>query len=91
MVLLQAAMLAGYIILIFLGIYLLIFTPILIGLLMKAFWNFTDKKQNIIDKKPYYKDPFPFIISIFLSVSILIYIFYWLIIWLDKLYPVVYL
>ena len=76
MVLLQAAMMGGFVLLIFLFILLIIGTPILTSLFMKAYWRLVDKKQNIIDNKPYYKEPLPFLTSIILSIAMLVGLFY---------------
>ena len=49
---------------------------LLTNFLMKTYWNFTDRKQNITDGKPYYKEPVPFLISILLAVMITLLIIY---------------
>lgn len=87
MVLLQAAMLGGLILMIFLISFIVIFTPILTCLLMNLFWRILKKEEYINAKKPYYKDPLPFIVSIILSISFLVFVFYLLIIWYDKAHP----
>ena len=87
MVLLQAAMIGGMILVIFFGVFLLIGIPVLTGIFMKWFWRLIGKKENIENKVLYYKDPLPFIISIIFSIFILGSIFYLLIIWFDKAFP----
>ena len=87
MVLLQAAMVGGFMILIFLFIFLIIGTPILTGLFMKSYWKRTDKKQKILDDTPYYKDLLPFLASVILSIVTLVGLFCLLLILFDTLYP----
>jgi len=85
MVLLQAAMLGGFVLFVFLCITLVIGTPLLTGLFMKVYWRFAHKKDNIADGKPYYKEPLPFVLSILLSISLLIGFVYLLIVLFDRL------
>lgn len=87
MVLLQAAMSRGFVLIIFLISFIVIFTPVLTCLLMKLFWRILKKEAYINLKKPYYKDPLPFSASIILSISFLIFVFYLLILWFDKAFP----
>jgi uncharacterized membrane protein YidH (DUF202 family) len=79
MIFLQAAI-AG-------GIVLLIGIPILTGIFMNVYWRSVGKEENIKNKKPYYSDPFPFIVTIIVSILILLCLFYLLIIILDKVFP----
>jgi len=87
MILLQAAMAAGFILLLTLGVFLLIGVPLLTGLFMRTYWKLSGKKQNIEKKTPYYKDILPFFLSILLSAVITLIFFYSLLILFDKLYP----
>lgn len=87
MILLQAAMAAGLVLLVIFGIYLLIGIPILTMVLMKAYWKISNQLEKISNGTPYYKDPFPFVISIVLSLAVLIFGFYLFIIFLDKFIP----
>jgi uncharacterized membrane protein YjjP (DUF1212 family) len=84
MILLQAGMMGGLILVIIFGIFLLIYIPILTGIFMKLFWRLIDKKEKIENNISYYKDPFPFLISIAFSIFTLIVPSYLLIIWFDK-------
>jgi hypothetical protein len=87
MILLQAAMLGGFLLFAFLCITLVTGTPLLTGLFMKVYWRFANKKDNIINGKAYYKEPIPFVLSIILSISLLIAFVYLLIVLFDKLNP----
>ena len=87
MFLLQAAMVAEFILVICLGIFLIVLTPALTGLLMKAYWRSTVKKQNITDKKPYYKEPIPFLIGVVISIVVLTGVFYLLLILFGAIFP----
>jgi uncharacterized protein involved in cysteine biosynthesis len=86
-VLLQAAMAGGFVLFAFLCITLVIGTPLLRGLFMKVYWRLADKKDNITNDKPYYKEPVPFVLSIILSISLLIGFVYLLIVLFDRLNP----
>jgi uncharacterized protein involved in cysteine biosynthesis len=85
MILLQAAMLGGFVLFAFLCITLVIGTPLLTGLFMKVYWRLADKKDNIAGGKPYYKEPLPFVLSIILSISLLIGFVYFLVVLLINL------
>ena len=87
MILLQAMMMGGLILLISLGGFLLFGIPLLTGLFLKSFWKLTNQRQKIADNIPYYKDPLPFIMAIGISFIILLGLFDLLIIWLDKAFP----
>ncbi len=87
MVLLQAAMAAGFILFICLGIFILIGVPFLTAISMKIFWRLSGKHENIKNKIAYYKDTFPFVISVLRSFVTVIMIFYFLIILFDKIFP----
>ena len=87
MILLQAAIAAGFILLVIFGVYLLIGIPLLTMLLMKTYWKISNQQEKIKKKTPYYKDPYPFVISIVLALGVLIFGFYLFIISLDKIFP----
>ena len=76
MILLQAAMAAGLILVILYCIFLIIGTPFLVGLFMKGYWRLVGKKNNITDGKPYYKEPLPFVLSVILCLAMLTGLFY---------------
>jgi uncharacterized membrane protein YidH (DUF202 family) len=80
-------MMAGLVLAIMLGIFLLIGVPILTSIFMKILWRNLGKAENLKNKKPYYKDPLLFIPCIVFSVSLLVIIFYILILLFDKLNP----
>lgn len=84
MVLLQAAMLGGFILMVFYGAFLVIGTIFLSGVFMKTYWRLINKGQNITDGKPYYKEPLPFLISVILSIVMLSGLFYFLLTLFDK-------
>jgi hypothetical protein len=83
MILLQAAMAAGAILFVFLLILLMIGVPILTGIAMKIFWRILGKKDFIINKKPYYKDPLLYFPCLFCSIAILTLAFYRLILLMN--------
>lgn len=87
MFLLQSALSVISVLLVFLCIMLVIVTPLLTGIFMRAYWKLADKTHNIIENKPYYKEPLPFLFSIILSVSLIIGFFLLLILLLDKIDP----
>jgi hypothetical protein len=87
MIVLQAAMAAGAIFFVLLGIFLLIGVPILTGLFMKMLWIILGRQDFIKDKKPYYKDPLLYFPCLIGSIIILVVIFYCLILLFDKLNP----
>ena len=84
MILLQAAMAAGLILIVIFGVILLIGIPLLTGFFVKLFWRVTNKSENIENKVAYYKDKWPFVISVWVSFFILATMFYLLILWFDK-------
>lgn len=87
MILLQAAIAAGLFLVILLGIFLLVGVPILVGVLMKFVWRRLNKEEYITNKTPYYKDPVWFFLSVLVSIVILGYVFYLLLVLFDKLNP----
>ena len=76
MVLLQAAMLAGAILFICLGLFLIIGAPILTGLCMRTLWTIRKKRDFIDTKKPYYKDPLFYFPCLIFSIAVLTFFFY---------------
>lgn len=80
-------MAAGLVLIVLFGAFLLIGMPLLIRVLMKFFWKIQDKKEYLKNKTPYYKDPLLFLTTIVLSLVILGYLFYLLLILFDRLYP----
>jgi hypothetical protein len=74
----------GSIFYILLIIILIIGLPLLTGLFMKIYWKLIGKRENIIDRKPYYKEPLPFIICLSFSAVTLLGIFYLLLITFAK-------
>jgi hypothetical protein len=88
MILLQAEMAAG-IFLFFIGlpVFLLLVTPILLGILMRFAWRRRGKQEYIKNKMPYYKDPLLFFPLLILSMIIACIFFYLLLILFDKLFP----
>ena len=87
MILLQAAIAAGLVLLVIFGIYLLIGIPLLTMLFMRTYWKISNQHEKIKNKTAYYKDPCPFVISILPALGILIFGFYLFIISLDKIFP----
>jgi hypothetical protein len=77
----------GSIFYIILPIYLIIGIPIVTGILMKMYWRIMGKSQQIIDGKPYYQEPFPFVVSLALSLIILSGIGYLLLLLFERIYP----
>jgi hypothetical protein len=87
MVLLQAAMLGGFMLVAVFCIFLIVGTPLLTGLFMKVYWRVADKKQYIIDNKPYYKEPLPFLVCVLLSVFAIAGFICLLLVLFDKAFP----
>ena len=87
LILLQAAMAAGAVLFVLLGIFLLIGAPILTGLFMKILWKILGKEDFIKDNKPYHTDPLLYFPCLIGSISILVFIFYFLLLLFDKLNP----
>lgn len=84
MVLLQAAMMAGFVVILGYAILLIIGTPILIGFIMKGYWRLTKRALDFGKQTPYYKEPIPFLISIVISVGIITGLCYCLFLLLFK-------
>ncbi|MFL5810448.1 MAG: hypothetical protein ACJ749_13065 [Flavisolibacter sp.] len=87
MVLLQAAMSGGFVLIIVFGVFFIIGTPVLTRQFIRTYWKLKGKSQHFINTEPFYKDPFPFLISILLSISVLIGFCYLMIILFDALLP----
>ena len=88
MILLQAGIAAGmFPFYIALPIFLIVATPILLGILMRFAWRRRGKREYIKNKMPYYKDPLLFFPLLILSMIIACVLFYLLLILLDKLFP----
>ncbi len=87
MILLQAAIAAGMVLVLILAIFIIIGTPILTGFFMRVIWKKTGKEENIENKIPYYKDLLLFLISVIFSIVIILIIFFLMLILFDKLYP----
>ena len=85
MVLLQAAMAGGFLMMIFLGLLLLVGVPILTTILMRVYRKATGKNDKA--KKEFYKDIIPFISIVIFSILALLLLFYLLIILLDSVVP----
>lgn len=88
MFLLQASMAAGSVVLILYGIIIVVGTILLTHVFMKIYWRNVGKKNNIIESKPYYKDPVPFFTSIIISIALITVLFYILTLIADKVFPV---
>lgn len=85
--LLQAAMMAGYMLFIGLCVFLIVGVPLLTALLMRSYWKIRARDQNDFDKQPFYKEPLPYLVSIIISIVILFGVFCLLIVILDKIFP----
>ena len=79
MILLQAAIAAGAVLVGIFGIFLLIGVPVFTMLFMKAYWKLSNQEEKIQNQLPYYKEPLPFLINIILAVCIVILGFYFFI------------
>ena len=87
MILLQAAIAAGmFLFYIALPVFLLLVTPIILGILMRFAWRRRGKQEYIQNKMPYYKDPILFFPLLILSIIIACFFFYLLLILFDKLF-----
>ncbi|HEY4788639.1 MAG TPA: hypothetical protein VIH57_21460 [Bacteroidales bacterium] len=87
MILLQAAMAAGAVLLIYLGVLLVIVVPILTGLLMRFSWRIFGKQDYIKNGIPYYKDHLLYFLCLLVSIGITLLLFYLSLILFDKLNP----
>ena len=84
---LQAAMTAGFVLMIMFGIYMLIGIPLLTILFMKTYWKISNQQERIKNKVAYYKDPIAFVVSILFVFGILLLSFYLFVMSLDKIFP----
>ena len=75
-VILQAAMAAGFVALFLYGVFIVL--TIIFGsrLLMRMYWKLTNQIEKITNKTPYYKDLFPFLISVIISISVGTFVFW---------------
>jgi hypothetical protein len=85
MIMLQAAMAGGFLMMVFLGLLLLAGVPILTTILMRLYRKSSLKKDR--GKKEFYQDIIPFISIVFFSITTLLFLFYLLIILLDGVVP----
>lgn len=85
--LLQAAIGAGFLLLIIFCLYLAIGTVVFTSLFIYMYRRISGKTQMIKEKVPFNKETIPFLISLTLSVIILIVGFYYLILLFDKTFP----
>jgi len=87
-VFLQAAMMAGYLMMIFYGMFLFIGIVFLIKPCMKLFWSLFYRNQKLTSSDPYYKYPIPFILSLIVSVGLTTFTFVGLILILGGIFLV---
>ena len=85
MILLQAAMPGGFLMMVFLGLLLLAGVPILTTILMRVYRKATGKNDRA--KKEFYKDIIPFISIVIFSLIALLLLFYLLVILFDSVTP----
>ena len=85
MILLQAAMAGGFLMMVFLGLLLLAGVPILTTILMRVYRKSTGKNDRA--KKEFYKDIIPFISIVIFSLIALLLLFYLLVILFDSVIP----
>jgi len=87
MIFLQAEMAAGiFLVYIASPVFLLLVTPIILGVLMRFAWRRLGKQECVQNKMPYYKDPLLFFPLLVLSIVIACFFFYLLLILFDKLF-----
>jgi uncharacterized membrane-anchored protein len=79
MILLQAAMAMGFVLLVGLIVFLAIGTPLLVILFMKLYRSSYQENREKSDRLPYYKEPIPFILSILVALFVLIVIYFLLV------------
>jgi formate hydrogenlyase subunit 3/multisubunit Na+/H+ antiporter MnhD subunit len=87
MILLQAAIAAGFFLILILLLFLIIGPIILTPLLMKLYWELSRNGENIKTKKTYHEDIIPFLLSIIISIIISVSLFYLFVLFLDFLFP----
>jgi uncharacterized membrane-anchored protein len=79
MILLQAAMAMGFVLLVGLIVFLAIGTPLLVIFFMKLYRSSYQENREKSDRLPYYKEPIPFILSILVALFVLIVIYFLLV------------
>jgi uncharacterized membrane-anchored protein len=79
MILLQAAMAMGFVLLVGLIFFLAIGTPLLVIFFMKLYRSSYQENREKSDRLPYYKEPIPFILSILVALFVLIVIYFLLV------------
>jgi hypothetical protein len=87
MILLQAAIAAGFVLIIVLILFLFFGATIFTKLLMKLYWKLSGNGKYIIAKKPYHKNIIPFLLSIIISLLISVSLFYSFLLFLDFIFP----
>jgi hypothetical protein len=88
MILLQAAMMAGYLMLIFYGLFLFAGILVLLNPCMKLFWNLFYRNQKLTSGLHFYKYPLPFILSLIVSAGLTTFTFFGLILILGGIFLV---
>lgn len=79
MILLQAAMAMGFVLIVGLFVFLAIGTPLLVILFMKLYRSVYKKTKEKSEDLPYYKEPIPFILSVLVALIVLIVIYFLLV------------
>lgn len=87
MILLQAAIAMGFVLLVGLIVFLAIGTPLLVILFMRLYRRLYKQNSQKFDRLPYYKEPIPFILSILVSLSVLKFIYFLLVDLFFYFYP----
>ena len=87
MILLQAAIAGGAVLLFLFGLFMLIGAPILTVLLMKIIRKILAKENLIQNKKPYFKNLLLYFLCLIFSIILLGLIFYLLLFLFDKFNP----
>jgi hypothetical protein len=86
-VLLQAAIAAGMLLVIFLVLFAIVGIPIVSGILMKIIWTRVGKEDYVKSKAPYYKTPVIYFIVLIISAVIVFLIFLLLLNIFGVLFP----
>jgi prepilin signal peptidase PulO-like enzyme (type II secretory pathway) len=76
MIFLQAAMAAGFVLLVILGGCLFFGIPLLTHLFMKFYWRITGKEERITNNEPYYRYPLLLVICMLLAALLIAGVFY---------------
>jgi len=87
MILLQAGIGLGFLLILLFVVLLIIGIPFLVKHLMETYWKLSGKIDNIKNKLPYHKDTLPFVVCVYLSLLIIFGLFYSLLLLFDKLFP----